>query len=109
MNNNKHTNKKIVELENALDGSTRMIELLRTRTEEMYEEKTNYRRLLRYHSLLLMLMALIAKSSGTTDIDIIVKQNILEYYKAMVKDLMDVKDESNEDEYEYDDCEEFDS
>ena len=115
MKRHKHTNQKIAELESeiknlneSLDSSSIMIEIMNQHFDKVFKEKNDYRRLIKYHSLLLIIMGLIAQSEGKTDIDMMVKRHIQEYYRALAEDLVDVEEEDNEDEDEYDDSEEFD-
>ena len=67
-------------------------------------ERINYRRIIRYYSLLMVLANLLSQNDGKTDIDRILKQNILDFYKAMTKDLMNISEDEDEsfDEEEYD-------
>ena len=113
----KHTNQKIAELENeiknlneSLDNSSSMIEIMNQHFDKVLKEKNDYKKLLKYHTLLLIIMGLIAQSEGKTDIDMMVKRHIQEYYRALAEDLADVDEEDNEDnedEDEYDDWKEL--
>ena len=112
MSKYRHTDRKIKELEQeikflnkSLDFSRIMNENLENNYNKVNKERINYRRLIKYHTLLLILMNLLSTSSGDTDIDKIVKRNILEYYRAMNLDFMelqenDVTDNEFEDEEE---------
>lgn len=121
MSKYRYTDRKIKELESeikflnkSLDFSRIMNRNLENNYDEVNKERINYRRLIKYHTLLLILMNLITTSSGETDIDKIVKRNILEYYRAMNMDFMelpenDVTDNEFEDETEgYDESESSD-
>lgn len=112
----KHTNQKIAELENeiknlneSLDNSSSMIEIMNQHFDKVFKEKNDYKKLLKYHSLLLILMSIITQSDSKTDIDMMVKRNIQEYFRSLAEDLADVAEEDNEDEDEdeYDDWEEL--
>lgn len=103
MSKNRHTSKKIKELENeikflnkSLDFSRIMNKNLENNYDEVNKERINYRRLIKYHTLLLILMNLLTTSSGDTDIDKIVKRNILEYYRAMNLDFMELPENDND-------------
>jgi IS5 family transposase len=111
-NSNTETNKRIKELEKeiqnlntALGYSQNMTEIMSHNYDQANSERINYRRIIRYYSLLMVLANLLTQNDGKTDIDRILKQNILDFYKAMTKDLMNItedEDESFDDEEEYD-------
>ena len=103
MSKYRHTYKKIKELENeikflnkSLDYSAHLNQTLQNKFDDVYKERINYRRLIKYHTLLLILMNLLTTSNGNTDIDRIVKRNILEYYRAMNLDFMELPENDNE-------------
>ncbi len=113
MSKYRHTSKKIKELEEeikflnkSLDYSAHLNKTLQNRFDNVYKERINYRRLIKYHTLLLILMNLITTSSGKTDIDKIVKRNIMEYYRAMNLDFMELPENDNDTDNEFDDDEE---
>ncbi len=114
MSKYRHSDKKIKELENeikflnkSLDFSRIMNKNLENNYYEVNKERINYRRLIKYHTLLLILMNLLTTSSGNTDIDKIVKRNILEYYRAMNLDLMELPENDNDEtDNEFEDEEE---
>ena len=110
-NNNTETNKKIKELEKeinnlntALGYSHSLNEVLNTNYDRVNNERINYRRIIKYHSLLMVLANLLTQNDGGTDIDRILKQNLMDFYRAMTKDLMEISDDNDEsfDEEEYD-------
>ena len=120
MSKYRHTDRKIKELEQeikflnkSLNISRIMNKKLENNYDEVNNERVNYRRLIKYHTLLLILMNLLTTSSGDTDIDKIVKRNILEYYRAMNLDFMELAEndndetnnEFNDDEERFDDRE----
>ena len=101
---------KIKELENeikflnkSLDFSRIMNRNLEHNYDKVNNERINYRRLIKYHTLLLILMNLLTTSSGNTDIDKIVKRNILEYYRAMNLDFMELPNDNDVTDNEFDD------
>ena len=107
------TDKKIAELmqeikslNTELDYCRNMNEILRTNYDQVNIERINYRRIIKYHSLLMVLANLLTQSDAKTDIDRILKQNIMNFYKAMTNDLMtiteDEDEEFDEEEYEED-------
>lgn len=103
MSKYRHTSKNIKELEEeikglnkSLDYSHNLNEVLSNNYDELEKERINYRRIIKYHSLLLVLMNLLTSTSGDSDIDRIVKTNIQKYYRAMNKDLMEIPTNDNE-------------
>ena len=107
------TDKKIAELmqeikslNTELDYCRNMNEIFRTNYDQVNIERINYRRIIKYHSLLMVLANLLTQSDAKTDIDRILKQNIMNFYKAMTNDLMtiteDEDEEFDEEEYEED-------
>jgi deoxyribose-phosphate aldolase len=112
-NNHTETDKKITELMQEikylyteLDCCRNMNEILSTNYEQVNSERNNYRRIIKYHSLLMVLANLLTQSDAKTDIDRILKQNIMNFYKAMTNDLMTITEDEDEtfddEEYEED-------
>ena len=102
-NNNTETNKKIAELEKEIDNlntalgySQNMTEIMSHNFDQANKERINYRRIIKYHSLLMVLANLLSQSDGNTDIDRILKQNLMDFYKGMTKDLMEISDDNDE-------------
>ena len=108
--NHRHTNKKIKELKQeikrlkqSLDISIDLYEVLQQNNNKLGRERNNYRRIIKYHTMLMLLMNLIINNdSGDTDIDRILKRNIQEYYRSMNNDLMQIPTD-DEEEREFDD------
>lgn len=102
----RHTDRKVRELENeikfinkSLDFSARVNKLLQKNYDEADKERINYRRIIKYSTMLMLLMNLITSNSGDTDVDKIFNRNINEFYKAMNNDLMQIPTNDN-DEFE---------
>lgn len=102
-NNHTETDKKIAELMQeikslnaALDNSNNMNEILRTNYDQVNIERINYRKFIKYHSLLMVLANLLTQGAPKTDIDWILKQNIMNFYKAMTNDLMTITEDEDE-------------
>lgn len=98
-----HTDRKTKELEQeikflnkSLDFSRIMNKNLENNYNELEKERINYRRIIKYHSLLLIVMSLLCQSKGNTDIDKLIKCNIMDFYSAMCKDLMEIPNDENE-------------
>ncbi len=118
-NSNTETNKKIAELEKEIDNlntalgyAQNMTEIMSRNFDQANSERINYRRIIRYHSLLMVLANLLCQNDGNTDINRILKQNLMDFYRAMTKDLMAISEDENEtfdddEEYEEDGEEEF--
>ena len=86
------------------DYFSKVNSILENNYDEVDKQRINYRRIIKYHSLLLMLMNLLTSTSSDSDIDRIVKRNILEYYRAMNKDLMELPTNDREEyDNEYED------
>ena len=103
MSKYRHSDKKIKELENeikflnkSLDFSRIMNKNLENNYNELEKERINYRRIIKYHSLLLILTSLLCQTKGDTDIDKLIKRNIMDFYSAMCKDLMEIPNDDNE-------------
>ena len=103
MSKYRHTHGKIKELENeikflnkSLDFSRIMNKNLENNYNELEKERINYRRIIKYHSLLLILTSLLSQTKGNTDIDKLIKRNIMDFYSAMCKDLMEIPNDDNE-------------
>ena len=103
MSKYRHSDKKIKELENeikflnkSLDFSRIMNKNLENNYNELEKERINYRRIIKYHSLLLILTSLLSQTKGNTDIDKLIKRNIMDFYSAMCKDLMEIPNDDNE-------------
>lgn len=103
MSKYRHTDRKIKELEQeikflnkSLDFSRIMNKNLENNYNELEKERINYRRIIKYHSLLLIVMSLLCQTNGNTDIDKLIKRNIMDFYSAMCKDLMEIPNDDNE-------------
>jgi hypothetical protein len=104
MSKYKHADRKIKELEEeikflnkSLDYSAHLNKTLQNRFDEAEKQRINYRKVIRYHSLLLILMSLLSQQTkGNTDIDKLIKRNIMDFYSAMCKDLMEIPNDDNE-------------
>ena len=104
MSKYRHTHGKIKELEEeikflnkSLDYSVHLNNILQNRFDEAEKQRINYRKVIRYHSLLLILMSLLSQQTkGNTDIDKLIKRNIMDFYSAMCKDLMEIPNDDNE-------------
>lgn len=103
MNKYKHTHGKIKELEEeikflnkSLDYSAHLNKTLQKKFDDVYKERINYRRLIKYHSLLLIVMSLLSQTKENTDIDKLIKRNIMDFYSSISKDMMEIPNDDNE-------------
>jgi hypothetical protein len=103
MSKYRHSDKKIKELEEkikflnkSLDFSRIMNKNLENNYDEVNKERINYRRIIKYHSLLLILTSLLCQTNGNTDIDKLIKRNIMDFYSAMCKDMMEIPNNDND-------------
>jgi hypothetical protein len=103
MSKYRHTHGKIKELEEeikflnkSLDYSVHLNNILQNRFDEAEKQRINYRKVIRYHSLLLIVMSLLSQTNGETDIDKLFKRNIMDFYSALSKDLMEIPNNDND-------------
>ena len=98
-----HSDKKIKELEEkikflnkSLDYSAQLNLTLQNNYDEVEKQRVNYRRIIKYHSLLLVVMSLLCQTNENTDIDKLIKRNIMDFYSAMSKDMMEIPNDDND-------------
>lgn len=103
MSKYRHTDRKIKELEEeikflnkSLNYSAQLNLTLQNNYDEVEKQRVNFRRIIKYHSLLLIVMSLLCQTNGNTDIDKLIKRNIMDFYSAMCKDLMEIPNDDNE-------------
>ena len=103
MSKYKHADRKIKELEQeikflnkSLNYSAHLNNILQNRFDVAEKQRINYRKMIRYHSLLLIVMSLLSQTNGETDIDKLIKRNIMDFYSALSKDLMEIPNDDNE-------------
>lgn len=114
MSKYRHTDGKIKELEEeikslnkSLNYSAHLNNILQNRFDEAEKQRINYRRIIKYHSLLLIVMSLLSQTEGNTDIDKLIKRNIMDFYRSLSKDMMEIPNDENEIiDNEFDDDEE---
>lgn len=110
MTRNRQADKKIRRLEReierlkqSIDASIDLYEIMQQNNNKLHSEKNSYRRIIKYHTMLMLLMNLITSNSGDTDIGRVLKRNIHEFYISMNNDLMKIptdNDETIDNEYE---------
>ena len=114
MSKYRHTDGKIKELEEeikflnkSLNYSAHLNNILQNRFDEAEKQRINYRRIIKYHSLLLIVMSLLSQTKENTDIDKLIKRNIMDFYSSISKDMMEIPNDENEIiDNEFDDDEE---
>ena len=99
----RHTDRKVRELKDeikrlkqSLDITIDLNEVLQKNNNKLDKERINYRRIIKYSTMLMLLMNLITSNSGNTDIDKIFNHNINEFYRLMNNDLMKIPNYDNE-------------
>ena len=103
MSKYKHADRKIKELEQeikflnkSLNYSAHLNNILQNRFDVVEKQRINYRKVIRYHSLLLIVMSLLSQTKENTDIDKLIKRNIMDFYSSLSKDLMEIPNDDNE-------------
>lgn len=103
MSKYRHTDGKIKELEEeikflnkSLNYSAHLNNILQNRFDEAEKQRINYRRIIKYHSLLLIVMSLLSQTKGDTDIDKLIKRKIMDFYSSLSKDMMEIPNDENE-------------
>lgn len=106
----RHTDRKVRELKDeikrlkqSLDITIDLNEVLQKNNNKLDKERLNYIRVIKYTTILMLLLNIITSNSGNTDIDKIFKRNINEFYRLMNNDLMKVPNYDNkiiEEEFE---------
>ena len=103
MSKYKHTDGKIKELEEeikflnkSLNYSAQLNLTLQNNYDEVEKQRVNYRRIIKYHSLLLIVMSLLSQTKENTDIDKLIKRNIMDFYSSISKDMMEIPNDDNE-------------
>ena len=96
MTRHRQANKKIGELKQEIKRLKQSLDISLGLYEDLQKERVSYRRIIKYSTMLMLLMNLITTDSGNSDIDKILKRNILNYYKSMNHDLMQIPTDDNE-------------
>ena len=112
---NTHTNKSIKELgeeikalKKSLDCTINMNEILEKSYNEADKQRLNYRKIIKYHTLLLVVMNLLCNTEEKDDVTRIIRNSILEYYKRINQDMLEIPTCDDEYEYEEENAEEVD-
>lgn len=110
MTRHRYKDDKIRELKQEIEMLKQSIDISLELYNDLKNERVSYRRLIKYNTVLMLLMNLITSNSGDTDIGRVLKRNIHEFYISMNKDLMKIPNDDNEYEAEgYDEGESTDS
>ena len=83
-------------LNKSLNYSAHLNNILQNRFDVVEKQRINYRKVIRYHSLLLIVMSLLSQTKENTDIDKLIKRNIMDFYSSLSKDLMEIPNNDNE-------------
>ena len=107
---NRYTNKKIKELEEKIkilkkskDFLAQINETLHNNYDEADRQRINYKKTIKYYTLLFLVLNLLCNTEGYDDITRIIKRNVKDFYKKINMDLMEIKTDEDE---EFDDEEE---
>jgi len=101
--------KEISRLTIELNAEKQWSQILKDNCEEAEKQRRNYRELLKYHSLVLIILKLLGNYTDATDIGKAIQINIDKYYKGLTDSFMalptyddyyDDTDEEYEDEEE---------
>lgn len=92
--------KKIKELKQAVDISLDLYEFQKRNNIKLDKERRNFRKIIKYHTLLLVIMSLLYSADGNDDITRIIRGNIMEYYKRINQDMMGIPIEFEDEEFE---------
>ena len=87
---------EIKRLKQSLDITIDLNDVLHKNNNKLDKERINYRRIIKYSTMLMLLMNLITSNSGDTDINKIFNHNINEFYRLMNNDLMKIPNYDNE-------------
>lgn len=96
MSKYRHKDKKIRELKQEIEMLKQSIDISLELYNDLKMERVSYRRLIKYNTVLMLLMNLITSNSGDTDIGRVLKRNIHEFYISMNNDLMNIPNDDNE-------------
>lgn len=99
----RHSNRKIKELQEEIkilnksrDFLANINETLHNNYDNAEKQLINYRKIIKYYTLLLAVINLLYNTDGCDDITRIIKCNIMGFYKKMNTDLMQIQ--TNDDE-----------
>ena len=96
MSKYRHRDEKIRELKQEIELLKQSIDISLGLYDDLQKERVSYRRLLKYNTVLMLLMNLITSNSGDTDIGRVLKRNIHEFYISMNNDLMKIPTDEDE-------------
>lgn len=102
--------KEISRLTIELAAEKKWSKILIDNCKEVEKQHRNYRELLKYHSLVLIILNLLGSYTDRTDIGKAIQININEYYKGLTESIMALptyEDEDDDTDEEYEDEEEF--
>ena len=99
---------EVSRLTNELIGSEQWNQILKANCEEAEKQRRSYRELLKYHTLIMIILNLLRGYTHSSDIGKAIQINVNKYYKGLTDSIMalptyeDENDNNDEDE-EYDD------
>ncbi len=102
--------KEISRLTNELIGAEQWNQVLQENYEDSEQQRVAYRRLLKYHTLVLIIMSLLSQYTDANDMGRAIEININRYYKGLTSDIMNIPGDDTIDNFEdesFDDDEEY--
>lgn len=119
MKNNKKPNRRIADLEkeisrltNELIGAEQWNQVLQENIEDSEKQRVAYRRLLKYQTLVLIILNLLSRYTDANDMGRAIETNINRYYRGLTSDIMNIPGDDTIDNFEnesFDDEEEHDT
>ena len=109
--NNKKSNNRIADLEqeisrltNEIIGEKQWNQILQDNCDEAEKQRRNYRELLKYHTLIMIIFNLLHNYTHSSDIGKAIQINVNKYYKGLAESIMAlptyIEDNDNDDDEE---------
>lgn len=104
--------KEISRLTNELIGAEQWNQVLQENIEDSEKQRVAYRRLLKYQTLVLIILNLLSRYTDANDMGRAIETNINRYYRGLTSDIMNIPGDDTIDNFEnesFDDEEEHDT
>lgn len=109
----KHLQEDIKRLSDELAATEKLTDYYADKYNSAEKERIACRRLIKYHTMVMVLMNLVSRYASCNDMGMAIQSNINKYYKGLTADLMNIPGDDTESLYdnefeddEYDDGEE---
>ena len=96
----RYTNKKIKELEQEIKKLKQSLDVCIDLNEGLDKERTSYRRIIKYHTLVLIIMNLVSRYTSCNDMGAVIERCINGYYKELTAALMNIPGDDSIDNFE---------